>query len=107
MLDSAFAYVIVCEEPGAVWESLVSDEGDAGEREIDSVENVSTVEQDEGAFDQLPDLLPGPPAKRPLTLGEVLLSARAEETGGVPIKSVIVVIPRLPSEVRLLPKADQ
>ncbi len=93
VLETDSVYVIVCEEPGLVWET--SDGGLAPLSE----------EQSDAATDEefaLPDVMLGPVAKKPLTLGEVLLSARPEETGGPLIKSIIMVIPRLPSEVRLL-----
>ena len=92
-LDTRYVYIITCEEPGLVWDTATGEIAPPSE-EID--------DEDASQEFTLPDVLPGPVAKKPLTLGEVMLSARPEETGGRTIKSIIMVIPRLPSEARLL-----
>ena len=85
VLDPEYAYVITCAPPGTVWQTGEASGGSSQGGEV-----------------ELPEALPGPPTKAALTAGEVLFSAQPEETGGELIRSVVMVIPRLPSVGRAL-----
>lgn len=102
-LDDAHAWFITCAAPDETWE--VKKQTDETEEDVDEQADEKD-DQPDGAPGQplsFPDAMPGPPAMRPLTVGEVLLSLRPEETGGRTIKSVIMIVPRLPGAERLLP----
>lgn len=90
-LDPGYVYILTAEAPGVTWE-----------RRSDSPVDAPASDDGEraGAMDEL---IPGPPASGPRTLGEAGLGASVDETKNRPAKAVIVFIPRAPSSYQLLP----
>ena len=100
-LEEGHVWVITCAAPDDDWQrrSQPGQQADTPEKSQNENESDAPSPRRELAF---PQTMPGPPAKRPLTVGEILLSLRPEETGGRTIKTVVVIVPRLPSDTRLL-----
>lgn len=99
-LAPGFVYVLTADDPGADWSA---DADDAGERPRASLEESAGPRGEGDAAFPLEELIAGPPASLPLTLGEAAMTASAQQTGASAGRAVLVLRVRSPERFTLLP----
>ena len=99
-LAPGFVYVLTADDPGADWTADADGAGTAARGALG--EGTASQEQSDKAF-PLEELMAGPPASLPLTLGEAAMTASAEQTGASVGRAVLVLRVRSPERFTLLP----